>query len=33
MATPNAMEPSPCTPPPPELSKETKNTIWRVLVQ
>jgi hypothetical protein len=25
----NAMEPSPCTPPPPprELSKETKNTI------
>jgi hypothetical protein len=26
-ASPNAMKPSPCTPPPPgELSKETKNT-------
>jgi hypothetical protein len=26
-ASPNIMEPSPCSPPPQELSKETKNVI------
>jgi hypothetical protein len=30
--SPNIMEPSLCTPPPPELSKETKNRIWSILV-
>jgi len=32
-ASPNAMKPSQRTPPPKELSKETKNTIWCILVQ
>jgi hypothetical protein len=27
------MEPSPCTPPHRELSKDTKNTIWSILVR
>jgi hypothetical protein len=27
LASPNIMEPSPCTPPRPELSKDTKNKI------
>ncbi len=27
---PNVMEPSPCTPPPWELSKETKNAFWSI---
>jgi len=30
--SPNVMEPSPCTPPCQELSKDTKNTIWSILV-
>ncbi len=29
-ASPNAMKPSWCTPPPWELSKETKNVIWSI---
>jgi len=33
MASPNVMKPSPCTPPPPELSKETKNSISSILVR
>jgi hypothetical protein len=33
IASPNAMEPSQCTPPPWELSKETKNMIWSILVR
>ncbi len=32
IASPNAMKPSQCTPPPRELSKETKNAIWSILV-
>ncbi len=31
--SPNTMKPTPYTPPPRELSKETKNTIWSILVQ
>jgi hypothetical protein len=31
--SPNVMEPSPWTPPGQELSKDTKNTIWSILVQ
>jgi hypothetical protein len=31
--SPNIMEPSPCTPPHQELSKDTKNTIWSIPVQ
>jgi hypothetical protein len=31
--SPNAMEPSPCTPPHRELLNETKNMIWSILVQ
>jgi len=31
-ASSNIMEPSQCTSPPGELSKETKNTIWSILV-
>jgi hypothetical protein len=30
--SPKVMEPSPCTPPCQELSKDTKNTIWSILV-
>jgi hypothetical protein len=30
--SPNIMQPSPCTPPCQELSKDTKNTIWSILV-
>ncbi len=33
ITSPNVMEPSPCTPPHQELSKDTKNTIWSILVQ
>jgi hypothetical protein len=32
-ASPNAMKPTLCTPPPQELSKETKNTIQGILAQ
>jgi hypothetical protein len=31
-ASPNVMELSPCSPPRQELSKDTKNTIWSILV-
>jgi len=31
--SPNVMEPSPCTPPPGELSKATKNGIWSIQVR
>jgi hypothetical protein len=31
-ASPNVMEPGPCTPPRWEHSKDTKNTIWSILV-
>jgi len=32
--SPNVMEPSPCIPPPPpQLSKETKNGIWSIQVR
>jgi hypothetical protein len=31
-ASPNIMEPSPCTHPLWELSKDTKNTIWSMPV-
>jgi hypothetical protein len=31
-ASPNVMEPSPCTPPHWKLSKDTKNTIWSIPV-
>jgi hypothetical protein len=30
--SPNVIEPSPCTPPHWELSKDTKNTIWSIMV-
>ncbi len=30
---PNTMKPSRCTPPPPELSKDTKNRIWSIPVE
>jgi hypothetical protein len=33
MAIPNVMEPSPCTAPHQDLSKDTKNTIWSIPVQ
>ncbi len=32
-ASPNSMEPNPCTPPHWELSKDTKNRVWSILVQ
>jgi hypothetical protein len=32
ITSPNAMKPSRCTPPPWELSKDTKNAIWNIRV-
>jgi hypothetical protein len=31
--SPNTIEPSPCTPPRWELSKDTKNRIWSISIQ
>jgi len=33
IASPNAMEPSPCTPPCWDLPKDSKNMIWSISVQ